>query len=50
MSQTDNSNIRINPFLTPYNTPFGAIPYDRITLEDYKPAVKEAIRKEKEVI
>ena len=50
MSQTDNSNIRTNPFLTPYNTPFGAIPYDRITLEDYIPAVKEAIRKEKEVI
>ena len=50
MSQTDNSNIRINPFLTPYNTPFGAIPYDRITLEDYIPAVKEAIRKENEVI
>ena len=50
MSQTDNSNIRINPFLTPYNTPFGAIPYDCITLEDYIPAVKEAIRKENEVI
>ena len=39
-----------NPFLENYNTPFNAIPYDRITLEHYVPAIKEAIRREKEVI
>ena len=50
MSHSNNSNTGANPFLAPYNTPFGAIPYDRITLEDYIPAIKEAIRNEKESI
>ena len=45
-----NKNNISNPFLTSYGTPFNAIPYDRITLEDYIPAVKEAIRMEKETI
>jgi hypothetical protein len=44
MSHSNNSTTGANPFLAPYDTPFGAIPYDRITLEDYIPAIKEAIR------
>ncbi|MBQ8336237.1 MAG: M3 family metallopeptidase [Bacteroidaceae bacterium] len=39
-----------NPLLAPYGTPFGAIPYNRITLEHYVPAVKEAIKREDEAI
>ena len=39
-----------NPFFTPYGTPFGAIPYDRILLEHFVPAVKEGIRREEESI
>lgn len=35
-----------NPFLQPYNTPFGAIPFDRITLDDFIPAVKKGIEHE----
>ena len=50
MSHSNNSNTGANPFFAPYDTPFGAIPYDRITLEDYIPAIKEAIRNEKESI
>lgn len=34
----------------PFDTPFGAIPYDRITLEDFVPAVKACIERENEVI
>lgn len=39
-----------NPLLMPFDTPFGAIPYDRITLEDFVPAVKACIERENEVI
>lgn len=39
-----------NPLLMPYGTPFDAIPYNRITLEHYVPAVKEAIKREDEAI
>ncbi len=45
-----NNNITVNPFLAPYDTPFNAIPYDRIKLEHFIPAVKEAIVREKECI
>jgi peptidyl-dipeptidase Dcp len=39
-----NSQItKINPFLEPWNTPFGTPPFDRINLSDYKPAIIEAI-------
>jgi len=34
-----------NPFLQPFNTPFGAIPFDKIQLGHYLPAFQEAIRK-----
>ena len=49
MSNNKNTTEK-NPFFAPYGTPFGAIPYDRITLEHFIPAVKEGIRKEKENI
>ena len=39
-----------NPFFTEYGTPFGAIPYNNITLEHFVPAVKEGIRLECEAI
>ena len=45
-----NNNITVNPFLAPYDTPFNAIPYDRIKLEHFIPAVKEAIASEKKCI
>ena len=48
MSQ--HNNITNNPFFMPYGTPFDAIPYDRITLEHFVPAVKEAIRIEQQTI
>ena len=43
---TNNSN----PFFAPYGTPYGAIPYDRITLDHYVPALKEGIKREEDVI
>ncbi len=46
----NNTNIADNPFCNKYNTPFDAIPYDRITLEHFIPAVKEGIRREQESI
>lgn len=39
-----------NPLLMPYGTPFGAVPYDRITLQDFVPAVKACIAKEEAAI
>lgn len=45
-----NNNTAVNPFLAPYDTPFNAIPYDRIKLEHFIPAVKEAIAREKKCI
>ena len=50
MSQTNDIDIKSNPLLAPYDTPFGAIPYDRITLGHFVPAIKEAIKKEQEAI
>ena len=42
--------MRENPFCIPYNTPFDAFPYDRITLEHFIPAVKEGVKREEENI
>ena len=47
---TENRTIESNPLLIPYDTPFGAIPYDRITLEHYIPAIKESIAREEQLI
>lgn len=46
----ENEQIQNNPFCTDYNTPHGAIPYDRIELDHFIPAAKEAIRREDEII
>lgn len=35
-----------NPFLTPYTTPHGTVPFDQITLPDYEPAIREGMRRE----
>ena len=43
-------SIKDNPLCNPYNTPFNAVPYDRITLSHFVPAMKEAIRIESETI
>ena len=39
-----------NPFLTPYKTPHGTVPFDQITLPDYEPAIREGMRREDEEI
>lgn len=44
------NTIQENPLLTYHGTPFGAIPYDRITLGHFVPAVKEAIERENVII
>lgn len=41
-----NNTIIDNPFCAPYNTPYDAIPYDRIVPEHFIPAVKEGIKRE----
>ncbi|NVK03623.1 MAG: M3 family metallopeptidase [Flavobacteriia bacterium] len=33
-----------NPAIPPYNTPFETVPFDKIKVEDFEPAVDEAIR------
>lgn len=49
-SNTDQQTLKGNPFCEPYNTPFDAIPYDRIELNHFIPAVMEGIRREEESI
>lgn len=39
-----------NPAIPPYNTPFQTVPFDEIKVEDFEPAVDEAIRMAKERI
>lgn len=46
----DVTDKNTNPFIAPYETPFGAIPYNKITLEHFIPAVEEGIRREEEAI
>lgn len=50
MSEQEKEILAVNPFFTPYGTPYGAIPYDRILLGHFVPAVKEGIRREEEAI
>ena len=50
MAKMNTDNITENPFLLPYDTPFNAIPYNRITLEHFIPAVEEYIKREDEAI
>ena len=39
-----------NPFLHPYHTPHDTVPFDKITLADYEPAIREGMRREDEEI
>lgn len=39
-----------NPFLSPYDTPYEIPPFDKITVDDYMPALTEAIRLQSEAI
>lgn len=39
-----------NPFLQTWDTPYGIPPYDKISLEDYIPAVEAGIRQQREEI
>ena len=50
MTTRNNETNGMNPLLMPYDTPYGAIPYDRITLKHYIPAIKERIAREESVI
>ena len=45
-----NSRNMQNPFLQPYQTPHGTVPFDRIRVEDYEPAIREGIAQEEEEI
>ena len=47
MTETMNAQ---NPLLGRYNTPHGTVPFDKIQIADYEPAIKEGIRiHEKEI-
>ena len=37
---------RVNPFLTPYVTPYGTVPFDKIEESDFLPALKEGFARE----
>jgi peptidyl-dipeptidase Dcp len=39
-----------NPFLTEYTTPFGVPPFDRITIDDYKPAILQGMDEQKKEV
>ena len=34
----------MNPFLTDFNTPFDTVPFDKLEVEHYLPAIKEGIK------
>lgn len=44
--ETEQQGNGRNPFLEPYNTPHNTIPFDRIRLEHYRPALEEGMRRE----
>ena len=50
MTYKNNNKTEGNPLLEKYDTPHNAIPYDRITLKDYIPAIKKAIRNEEKIV
>ena len=35
-----------NPFLQPFGTPHGTVPFDRIRTEHFEPALREGIRRQ----
>ena len=42
--------MRPDPFLTPYDTPRQTTPFDKITNDDFKPALEEGMRRENDEI
>ena len=42
-----NAQTRQNPFMVPYETPFGIPPFDKITYDDYLPAIEKGIADKK---
>jgi len=47
---TSENTMKDNPFLSDFNTPLGAPPFDQIKIEHYKPAFEEGIRQHKNEI
>lgn len=45
-NKNNHTRTRVNPFLEPYNTPHETIPFNKIRLEDFKPAIEEGMRRE----
>ncbi|MCF0196224.1 MAG: M3 family metallopeptidase [Bacteroidaceae bacterium] len=45
-----NNEEPVNYFLSPYKTPFGSIPFDKIKFEDYEPAFMTGMQLEDEFI
>ena len=43
---TTNDTLAGNPFLQPFDTPHGTVPFDRIRTEHYEPALREGIRRQ----
>ena len=41
-----NDTLAHNPFLEPFGTPHGTVPFDRIRTEHYEPALREGIRRQ----
>ena len=41
-----NDTLAQNPFLQPFGTPHGTVPFDRIRTEHYEPALREGIRRQ----
>ena len=48
--QCSDSGKRANPFLEAYDTPYEIPPFDKITNDDYMPALREGIRLHNEEI
>lgn len=40
----------MNPFFTTYNTPHETVPFDKITIDDFEPAIMKGIEEEDKVI
>lgn len=46
LNTTVDASRRVNPFLVPYETPFGTVPFDKIKVEDFMPAFQEGFARE----
>ena len=47
---SDKKSVEGNPFLTEYDTPFGVPPFEKINIDDYKPAFLQGIEEQKKEI